>query len=122
MTSESEILECIRDNFRLASERCEQLGRIGMIPGSWREISRAMDRIEGASRQMAHWRGDTRWLPMVNTMRQCKPRARRWYLTCEWRRFTQLAQVFAQGYVLAENLATRPTGKPGTLILPETVH
>lgn len=57
-----------------------------------RSLAEFNKKCEGSCRQMAYWRGDTRWL--------------------------QMGEVYAKMAQKATALATRRTGHKGTLILP----
>ena len=66
---------------------------IGLTEGEiGRKLAECLKQAEGCCRQMAHARGDARWLA--------------------------LGDVFAQLHQKQLNLQTRKTGKPGTIILP----
>ena len=121
MATEHECFERLRDDFRFAGQQCENLTRLGALAGGWLEVAYAIDRIEGACRQMAHLRGDTRWLKLASTYIQTKQIGYRLYIQCQWEEFKRLSLVFAQGLARMEALATRATGRAGTLILPETM-
>lgn len=57
-----------------------------------RKLAEANKQAEGCCRQMAHWRGDTRWL--------------------------KVGEIYAGMTRKASALATRRTGRAGTLIMP----
>ncbi len=79
-------------------------------------------------RQMAHWRGDARWLRLAPLYVRAKETGRMLYLLNRWGDFRQFGLIFAQGLAQMQRLVERPTGQSGP-ILPkpleppkETVH
>lgn len=128
MLAEHEVISRMRDGFRSAGEKCEAISRLGPLGGSWMEISRELDAIEGCARQLAHYRGDARWLRLVPLYVKAKEAGRTLYMLNRWSDFRRYAMIFAQGLARMDDLATRPTGQLGP-ILPkfpdppkETVH
>ncbi len=126
--TEREIIAKLRDSFRLCGERCEAIARWGAVGARWMEMSGAIDEIEGALRQLAHWRGDTRYLNLVPVYVRTKEVGRLLYLSMRWAEFRKYGIIFAQGLAQVERLAERPTGQSGPILptLPdpprENVH
>ncbi len=80
-------------------------------------LRRALDELEGSCRQMAHWRGDARWLKLGTIYTRAMQLAQRKYIGQRWVDFGTMSQIFAKGLRSMDELATRPTGKSG-IILP----
>ena len=75
--------------------------------------------IEGACRQIAFWREDSRWLPIGLLMEECHKRSGNWLRAFAPRDlFLKLAENLCSLYVACHNLETQATGKSGA-ILPE---
>ena len=129
--TEQEIFSCLSENFRLAAEDCEKLARVprkGLIYQSLRD---KLELLEGACRQAAHWRGDSRWLQIGLYM------AKAHELSGEWLRgirvtpnaprvkiaaghmhplFVKLAENLRAAQAKAEEYRTKATGKMGTIL------
>lgn len=132
--TEAEIFECLSHNLRAAAEDCELLAsspKKGLIYDRYRK---ELKLVEGACRQAAAWRGDTRWLPLGMKMEECHQRAGEWLRGVKdesgIRRaipegtkhplFSKLAELLRAAYTQVEKLRTAKTGVVGT-ILPETI-
>lgn len=80
----------------------------------------ALNKLEGSCRQMAHWRGDARWLKLATIYQRAMPMCQRWYMAQKWLQFGQLAEVFESGQA---RMAYLRDGRTGALssrpILPE---
>lgn len=115
---EIQILGCLRENFRLAAEDCDRLAR-GERGPVYTRLRRELKLLEGACRQLAVYREDTRWLKSGLYMGACQHIAGRWLRERQpgWR-FTKLAENLRAGLSSVEKLATAATGKLG-IILPE---
>lgn len=58
MITEREIFDCLSSNFRLAAEDCLNLARLPAQGPTYVRLRERLHTIEGACRQMAHWRED----------------------------------------------------------------
>ena len=117
MLSESEIYSVLSDNFRIAREQCEAIGR-GPNGPAYVRLGRAIDKIEGCCRQMGHWRGDARWFRLGMIYKEGREAAKTLYLGQRWGEFSRFSQVWEAGLARVTRLAESATGRPGTLILP----
>lgn len=130
--TEREIFDCLEENFRLAAEYAEQMAtnpRRGPIYVKFRE---SLKLAEGACRQAAAWREDSRWLKTGMNLAEAHQKAGGWlrgikvkngpYITlAEGHKhplFVKLAEVLRAGAEAAKLLRMRATGKLG-MILPE---
>ena len=132
--TEPEIFACLSENFRLAAEDCEKLAKHARKGPTYAALRDKLELLEGACRQAAHWRGDSRWLQIGLHM------AKAHELSLEWLRgipagpgrprikiakgelhplFVKLAENLRAAQKKAEEFRTKATGKIGT-ILPET--
>jgi hypothetical protein len=58
MITEAEIWDCLRTNFRLAAEHCDDLAKLPAQGPTYQLLLGELSLIEGACRQAAHWRED----------------------------------------------------------------
>lgn len=116
--TEQEIIACLTENLRLGAENGDKLaaGERGPIYLTFRENLRL---VEGCCRQMASWRGDTRWLPFGMKVAEAQKRCGDWLRAKEpaWR-FSGLAEILRFALGEAKKLETMKTGTIGP-ILPE---
>ena len=129
--TEVEIFDCLETNFRLAAECCEALAVLPRKGSTYDALRNKLLLIEGACRQAAAWRGDSRWLPMGLQMAACHKLAGEWLRGIKQpdgsrRRlnegeihplFKKLAEVLRQGQKAARDLKTKRTNRVG-IILP----
>lgn len=118
--TEAEILDCLRTNLALAAEGADNLaaGVRGPVYVSFREHMRL---AEGACRQMAAWRGDSRWLPFGMKVNEALQRCGNWLRSRDpaWR-FAGLAEILRVALAQAHDLETKATGRIG-VILPDVL-
>lgn len=76
--TEPEILDCLIENARLASECADNLAVRSKKGRAYRELRDHLAKVEGACRQMAHWRGDGRWAALGMQMQEAHKRAGEW--------------------------------------------
>ena len=133
--TEVEIFDCLRDNFRKAAEHCFDLARLPLRGPTYQAFRHELKLIEGACRQAAVWRSDSRWYQIG--MQVAKAHA----LAGEWLRgvkgadgirkkvapghmhplFVKLAENLRAGEKLAEQYRTQRTGRIGA-ILPKPLE
>lgn len=131
--TEQEIFDCMVDNFRVAAQCCDDLAASPVTGPPYNRLRQALGLIEGACRQAAAWRQDSRWYPLGLKMAEAHKRAGDWLrgardkktnmpirLAPDHRRrcFTMLAANLRAGEKMARDLKTRATGTIGP-ILPE---
>ena len=132
--TETEIFECLSHNLRLAAEDCELLATTPKRGWIYDRFRKELKLVEGACRQAAAWRGDTRWLPLGMKMEECHQ------IVGEWLRgvkdetgvrrpipegakhpmFLKLAELLRAAHGEVEKLRTKKTGVVGP-ILPEMI-
>lgn len=116
-TTEREILACLKDNLLLARDCCVRLHR-GERGDVFLRFREAIKLVYGATRQVAGWREDARWLPFGVYVCQVEEKCRQWLVDKHGNRyFGLLADILEQAYVRARELETKKTGKAG-MILP----
>lgn len=76
--TELEIFDCLETNFRLASEHCEDLAKLPRKGPTYKNLIEELKLIEGACRQAAVWREDSRWLRLGLMMEEAHKRAGDW--------------------------------------------
>lgn len=116
--TEREILDCLKENLRLASEGADALA-VGTRGPIYLEFRESMRLVEGACRQMGAWRGDSRWLPFGMKINEALQRCGNWLRSKEpaWR-FAGLAEILRVALAQAHDLETKATGHIG-VILPK---
>ncbi len=77
--TESDIISCLVENSRLAAECCDHLAVRQKKGRSYRELRDYLANVEGACRQMAHWRGHAKgWLEIGEAMHKAHTFAGDW--------------------------------------------
>ena len=131
--TEAEIFTCLSENFRLAAEDCDNLAVSPRKGPTYASLRDRLELIEGACRQAAAWRQDTRWLSIGMYM------AKAHELSLEWLRgisagpgrprvkiaagqmhplFVKLAENLRAAEKKAMDFKNKATGKIG-MILPD---
>lgn len=131
--TEAEIFDCLFDNFKSAAQDCENLARSPISGPNYLRLRESLGLIEGACRQAAVWRQDSRWYDIGLYMAEAHKRAGTWlrgykdpntgqkrYMTQaeRFRNFTMLANNLRSGQRRAEEFKNKKTGRVG-MILPE---
>jgi hypothetical protein len=121
MLSEREILDRHRQALGEAKRACQKLSRNAdpeyIAPrGEWyAELRSSLMLLEGSCRQLAHHRGDARWLKLGilygKTMRSCQSR----FVGQRWAWFGQLTQLFVIGQRNIDDL-DKSTGRIGPIL------
>lgn len=125
--TQSEILDKHRQSLKEARDACLWLARnadpdqIAPRGAHYRNLKTAMSELEGTARQMSAFRDDTRWLPLgilygAKTARL----AQKFFVQMDWTMFGKLAEVFANGLVRMDELATKKTGRVGPILPKRT--
>lgn len=76
--TEVEIFACLRENFALAAQHCQDLARLPRKGPSYRLLRDELKLIEGACKQASAWREDTRYLQIGLIMAEAHKRAGDW--------------------------------------------
>lgn len=76
--TEAEIFDCLETNFRLAAEHCEDLAKLPRKGPTYRKLIEELKLCEGACRQVAVWREDSRWFKIGLMMEEAHKRAGDW--------------------------------------------
>lgn len=79
-------------------------------------LKRALNALEGSCRQMAGFRGDTRWLPLGIIYAKAMRLAHRDFLRQNWLGFRSMEKLFENGLKRMDDLATAKTGKLGVIL------
>lgn len=130
--TEAEIMDCLSENFTLAAQYCDDLARLPRKGPSYQALRQSLGLIEGAARQAAVWRQDTRWLQIGLYVAEAHKRAGGWlrgYKTPDGIRITiregqlhplflKLAENLRAGHRKAEEFKNKATGRVG-MILPK---
>jgi hypothetical protein len=131
--TEREIFSCLAENFRLAAEDCDKLATRPRKGRAYSSLRDKLELVEGACRQAAYWREDTRWLQIGQMMAEAHKRAGDWLRGIKVEGspvrvkiapghmhplFVKLAENLRAAQARAEEFRTKATGKIGT-ILPE---
>ncbi len=133
--TEAEIFDCLETNFRLAAEHCEDLAKLPRKGPTYKKLIEELKLIEGACRQAAVWREDSRWLRLGLMMEEAHKRAGEWLRgvvqASGGRRqisegvrhplFMKLAENLRAGLARAEETRTKATRTIGA-ILPATLR
>ena len=119
MLTETEIMECLVENFRLAADNCAKLANVPAAGMAYNDLRHQLLLIEGACRQAGVWRGDSRWFQIGLMMNEAHNRAGDWLRGHLSRKlFTKLGENLLAGLKLAEGLRDKATGRSG-IILPD---
>lgn len=128
--TESEIFSCLAENFRLAAQNADRLAISPKKGAIYNEFRKQLKLVEGAARQAAYWRQDTRWLKIGLYVAECHERAGTWlrgYKLPSGQRithregtlhplFVKLAENLRAGFRKAEDFRTKATGRIGTIL------
>lgn len=116
--TEKEIFDCLETNLRECAGYCVRMAR-GDRGDIYVRFRRKMKLIEGACRQAAMWRGDSRWLPFGIKIHEAQERVGKWLREhpFEPRKLVALAALLEQSYHGAIKLKEARTNRTG-LILP----
>lgn len=132
--TEAEIFDCLADNFALAAQHCEDLARLPAKGPTYNKLRAELKLIEGAARQAAFWREDTRFLRIGAACAKAHKTAGEWLRGIRQpdgsRRplaaremhpsFMVLAAFLRECHARADGVRTRATGRIG-MILPDAL-
>jgi hypothetical protein len=119
--TEREIFACLRENLRGAADDCDQIAKQPLSGVHFDRMRRRLKLCEGACRQAAFWREDSRWLPIGIKMEEAHQRARTWLhrpTVKSKKLFTKLGDNLRQLARAVDRMETARTGRMG-MILPE---
>lgn len=129
--TEAEIFDCLSTNFRLAAEDCDKLATRPRKGRAYSSLRDRLELIEGACRQAAYWREDSRWLQIGLFMAEAHKRAHEWLRGIKvpgspvrvkvapghmHPLFLKLAEHLRAAQIRAEEFRTKATGKVGTIL------
>lgn len=118
-TTEAEIRDRFYADIRGAIDDCELLAKLPAQGLTFIRMRARLKAVENCCRQMAAWRGDTRWLPMCMLVEAAHQRSRKWIEDHDPRYlYFLLADALRKLEASAYALDTRATGRMG-MILPE---
>ena len=126
--TETEIFDCLAENFRLAAEKCEKLAWDPHRGFIYNAFVKEIKLVEGAAMQASTWREDTRWLKISLLMGEVHRRAGHWMRNSKTKderkvadeRFKKLADNLRGFARDAEDMKDKATGHLG-MILPESL-
>lgn len=129
--SETEVLDCLKSNLRLAAQSCDQLAVAPRTGAPYAALRDQLRLVEGACRQIAYLRGgDTRWLAIGMYMAKAHKFAGDWLRGVKQPNgarvkiapgqihpyFTKLASNLRAAYAKAEELRARATNQIGPIL------
>lgn len=117
--TEPEIFDCLFENAKKAAEHCDKLAWAPLRGPVYVQFREELKLVEGACRQAAAWRGDTRWLRIGLMMAEAHRRSGNWlraYTSKDGRAaanplFMKLAENLRALEKQAEGLKTQATGR-----------
>jgi hypothetical protein len=119
--TEAEIWACLKSNLKDAATHCEMLATVPKQSPIYSALRQELKLVEGACRQMAHWREDCRWLPVGICMEEAHQRIGNWIRMHNPRPyFRALAQNLRMAHAACESLATAATGRKGAILPANT--
>ncbi len=122
MLTENEILDRHVQSLREAKDHCLWLaaqqadGMTAPRGGRYVRLRKALDQLEGSCRQMAHFRGDARWIRLGVVYGRAMPLAQAKYIGQNWKAFGAMVAIFDKGLRSVDELATRKTGTMGAIL------
>lgn len=120
--TEIEIFSCLEENFRQAIEHCASLAILPIKGPTYSALRRELKLIEGACRQAAYWREDSRWLPIGLLIAEAHQRAGNWLRRRHPAQlFTLLSGNLEMMLVYAQKCKNEATGRRG-IILPDALE
>lgn len=120
--TESEIMSCLAENFRLAAEDCEKLAKLPAQGPTYNVFRQRLKLIEGAARQAGHWREDSRWFQVGMDMGKLHQKCGDWIRGRYPRElFLKAATALRQLHASTEKLRHDRTGRRGA-ILPDALE
>ena len=115
--SENEILSRHKQALGEAHQAAQMLGKNAdpeyLEPRSrhYGNLKRALNNLEGSCRQMAHWRGDARWLRLGVIYARAMRGAQAKFVGQRWAWFNELMSLFVLGQVRLDELQNMKTGR-----------
>lgn len=114
---EKEVLARLRHHFAHAAEACDLLAVLPARGRAYDLMRRHLRHAEERCRQMAHQRGDARWLRIGLQMEEAHQRAGDWLRrTAPRPLFLKLAENLRAAEHAAVDLETRATGRIGPIL------
>lgn len=117
--TEREIFAGLKENYRLAAENARRLGQ-GEGGPLYPNLRINLKFIEGACRQAAFWRSDSRWLALGAIAGRAANEAWQWVAPSKRHKMRKLADMMDNGLRACEDLQNKATGRSG-IILPDVL-
>lgn len=115
--TELEIIDCLRDNLRKAEQHCRDLAFLPAQGPTYTALREENGLIEGASRQLAAFRGDARWALFAVEIMSFQQRLGDCIRSHHARKiFLRFAEMMAFFLKKSEELRTAKTGKRGSIV------
>lgn len=123
--TENEIIDRHQQALGEAHRACQRLGKnadpthLAPRGHDYGNLKRALDALEGSSRQMAHFRADARWLKLGVLYAKTRRGAQRAFVAQRWAWFGALMPLFVNGQRSMVDLKDMKTGRASSSpILP----
>lgn len=129
--SETEVIDCLKSNLRLAAQSCDQLAVSPRKGPIYFDLRQQLKLVAGSCRQIAYMRGgDARWLAIGMYMGKAHEFAGNWLRGSKQASgpriplapqqihafFTKLAENLRAAYAKAERLRTMATNRIGPIL------
>ena len=119
--TEREILNCLYENLKSATTHCRLLATLPARGPTYNLLRQELKLVEGACRQIGHWREDSRWFQVGLMMEEVHRRSGNWLRAFSPRKlFITLAETLCNTYVYCNNLETNSTGRRGAILPDES--
>lgn len=117
--TEAEIFSCLKDHLEAAATHCAALAELPLKGPTYEKLRAELKIVEGACRQAAHWREDSRWLPLGLQMEAIHNKCGNWLrMRAPSELFRKCAEALVNAHDVVESLRLKATGRKGT-ILPD---
>ena len=118
-TTEQQIFDRLETSFRIAAECCDTLATSPKVGPTYVKLRKHLGLIEGAARQAAFWRDDSRWLKVGTDAAQVHAKAGNWLRAHVARKnFTALATSMRKLHASTVRLRDQRTGRTGPIMIP----
>lgn len=120
--TEAEILTRHSQSLKEAKDQCLWLSqnadpdKIAPRARRYRGLQQALKELEGTCRQLAQFRQDARWIKLGVLYAKAMRTVTKIYEHQNWLAFKELTQLFDNGIVRMEELATAKTGTVGPIL------
>lgn len=119
--TEQDVLDRHKQALGEAHRACQRLGKnadtdyLAPRGHDFQELKRALTRLEGSARQMAHLRSDARWIKLGVLYAKVMRTAQVKFVGQRWNAFNDLMEIFTTGSRRLEELQAK-TGTTGPIL------